>query len=217
MQILETNLTCDMIRIKDIPGVQTYQSKLSEHYFLGIQLEKTKESIVNVLKFLVPGLPDDVIETLRNSEMDDTESLELPMNNDKQKVTFGSYIMMNMFGAAVVVSPDMLEHMFNKVENEHSNDILFVRTFKCTITLNIFRFNTETMRLEMNNMFFDVIWETYKDYPSKSELIENVKNTDNAKTLEELEKLGYTITYDVLGIQELTINQRMDYTSQKTS
>lgn len=217
MQILETNLTCDMIRIKDIPGVQTYQSKLSEHYFLGIQLEKTKESIVNVLKFLVPGLPDDVIETLRNSEMDDTESLELPMNNDKQKVTFGSCIMMNMFGAAVVVSPDMLEHMFNKVENEHSNDILFVRTFKCTITLNIFRFNTETMRLEMNNMFFDVIWETYKDYPSKSELIENVKNTDNAKTLEELEKLGYTITYDVLGIQELTINQRMDYTSQKTS
>ena len=216
MQILETNLTCDMIRIKDIPGVQTYQSKLSEHYFLGIQLEKTKESIVNVLKFLIPGLPDDVIETLRNSEMDDTESLELPMNNDKQKVTFGSYIMMNMFGAAVVVSPDMLEHMFNKVENEHSNDILFVRTFKCTITLNIFRFNTETMRLEMNNMFFDVIWETYKDYPLKSELIENVKNTDNAKTLEELEKLGYTITYDVLGIQELTINQRMDYTSQKT-
>lgn len=206
-----------MIRIKDIPGVQTYQSKLSEHYFLGIQLEKTKESIVNVLKFLVPGLPDDVIETLRNSEMDDTESLELPMNNDKQKVTFGSYIMMNMFGAAVVVSPDMLEHIFNKVENEHSNDILFVRTFKCTITLNIFRFNTETMRLEMNNMFFDVIWETYKDYPSKSELIENVKNTDNAKTLEELEKLGYTITYDVLGIQELTINQRMDYISQKTS
>lgn len=206
-----------MIRIKDIPGVQTYQSKLSEHYFLGIQLEKTKESIVNVLKFLIPGLPDDVIETLKNSEMDDTDSLELPMNNDKQKVTFGSYIMMNMFGAAVVVSPDMLEHMFNKVENEHSNDILFVRTFKCTITLNIFRFNTETMILEMNNMFFDVIWETYKDYPSKSELIENVKNTDNAKTLEELEKLGYTITYDVLGIQELTINQRMDYTSQKTS
>lgn len=206
-----------MIRIKDIPGVQTYQSKLSEHYFLGIQLEKTKESVVNVLKFLIPGLPDDVIESLKNSEMDDTDSLELPMNNDKQIVSFGSYIMMNMFGTSVVVSPDMLVHMFNKVETEHSNDTLFVRTFKCTITLNISRFNTETMRLEMNNMFFDVIWETYKDYPSKSELIENVKNTDNAKTLEELEKLGYTITYDVLGIQELTINQKMDYISHKTS
>ena len=200
-----------MIRIKDIPGVQTYQSKLSEHYFLGIQLEKTKESIINILKFLIPGLPEETVETLRNSEMDDTDTLELPMNNDKHQVAFGSFIMMNMFGVTVAVSQEMLEHVFIKVEAPDAKDTLFVHTFKCTIVLNIFRFNAETPGLEMNNMFFDVVWETYKDYPSKEELINAVKGTDNAHSLEELEKLGYTITYDVLGIQELTINQRMDY------
>lgn len=197
------------MNVKDIPGVQIYQSKLSEHYFFGIELKKDKQCIVNVFKFLFPVLTEEQESGLLNSELDDAPGLELPVNNEKVFVAYGSFLMMNMFGTAVQVTPSTLKSMFKLVTNV--NETIQTRTFKCTVVLNVFRFNDKIMGLESNNVFCDVIWQTYKDYPSKAELLESIKTGDLKQYFQSVEAAGYTVMADILGIQELSIVQKNEY------